>query len=129
MTNALLQDGILPGLPAELIRAHYASAPGDEIGSGKFLSPESSAALAANTFGYFLDKPEALPPLPLAIDLGWPPLAVRLEVENRFPWAGGRHPWLDVIVETSTAVIGIESKRYEPFRPKGKLEMSDAYWR
>jgi hypothetical protein len=26
-------------------------------------------------------------------------------------------------------LIGIESKRYEPFRPKNGDEMSDAYWR
>jgi len=129
MTNFVHQDGILSGLPADLIRAHYAAAPGNEIGSGKFLSRESSAALAANTFGFFLERSDALPPLPVADDLGWPPLSVRLEVENRFPWSGGRHPWLDVLVETSTTVIGIESKRYEPFRTKGKFELSDAYWR
>lgn len=47
----------------------------------------------------------------------------------RFPWAGGRHPCLDVLAETTTAVIGIESKRFEPFRSKGKTALSDAYWR
>jgi hypothetical protein len=36
---------------------------------------------------------------------------------------------LDVLVETPTALIGIESKRYEPFRAKGVARMSDAYSR
>lgn len=124
-----LEDGLLPGLPADLIRNTYAAAPGNEIASGKFQSPESSAALAANAFGYFLDKPAQLPALLIGVPLGWPPLSVQLEVENRFPWRGGLHPWLDVMVETSTALIGIESKRYEPFRSKGKTDLSDAYWR
>ncbi len=47
----------------------------------------------------------------------------------RFPWAGGRHPCLDVLVETGTALIGIESKRYEPVRDDPKPEFSPAYWR
>ena len=124
-----LDDGLLPGLPSDLIRQRYATAPGNEIESGKFQSPESSAALAANAFGYFIDKSEALPMLPVEGALGWPAKSVQLEVENRFPWRGGRHPWLDVMIETSTALIGIESKRYEPFRAKGVPDLSDAYWR
>jgi len=32
------------------------NAPGNEIESGKFASPESSAALVANAFGLFLDE-------------------------------------------------------------------------
>jgi hypothetical protein len=47
---------LLPGLPVELIRACYAAAPGNEIESGKFASSESSAALVANAFGFFLDR-------------------------------------------------------------------------
>ena len=35
----------------------------------------------------------------------------------RFPWKDGRHPWLDVGMESATTLIGIESRRYEPFRP------------
>lgn len=124
-----LCEGLLPGLPAERIRARYAAAPGDEIGSGKFESPESSAALAANAFGFFLDRPWELPPLPLRLPIDWPPLSLELEVENRFPWRGGRHPWLDAVVVTSTHLIGIESKRYEPYRSKGEPALSEAYWR
>lgn len=128
-TNRILLNGILPGLPADTIRARYAAAPGKEVESGKFQSPESSAALVANAFGYFLDKPSALLPLPIGSDLGWQPMIIQLEVENRFPWTGGRHPWLDVVIETSTAIVGIESKRYEPFRGSPGTSLSDAYWR
>ncbi|ANY77487.1 hypothetical protein BB934_03990 [Microvirga ossetica] len=47
----------------------------------------------------------------------------------RFPWSGGRHPCLDLLVETSDTLIGVESKRYEPYRPKTPTALSEAYWR
>lgn len=120
----------MPGLPVEAIRASYAAAPGNELESGKFLNPASSAALAANAFGLFVtDEGMALlPPLPGG-DWGRPMVPIRLEGVLRFPWSGGRHPCLDALVETPSALIGIESKRYEPFRPKGIEALSDAYWR
>lgn len=43
---------------AAILKA-YQAAPGDELGSGKFNNPASSAALAANVFGYFLSDPSA----------------------------------------------------------------------
>lgn len=92
MTKSLLEDGILPGLPNDLIRAQYVAAPGNEFESGKFLSEESSACLAANTFGFFLDKPATIPSFPIEGENFWPPHSVRLEVENRFPWSGGDTP-------------------------------------
>lgn len=120
---------LLPGMPIDRILACYAAAPGNEIESGKFSSPESSAALAANTFGYFLDRAADLPPLPGCRGLGWPACDVRLEADVRFPWPGGTHPCLDALVETRDALIGVESKRYEPFRAKQKPHLSSAYWR
>lgn len=120
---------LLPGIPAELVRAAYMAAPGNEIESGKFASPESSAALVANTFGLFLDRPHLLPPLPGTRPPDWPAKSVGLEAIVRFPWSGGRHPCLDVMIVTGGALIGVESKRYEPFRAKAKAELSEAYWR
>lgn len=118
---------LLPHLPADLIRAAYAAAPGNEIASGKFKSSESSAALAANGFGFFLNRPGDLPcPLPELFD-GWAPTSVRLEAEVRFPWSGGRHPWLDTLVLSPDGVLGIESKRYEPFRGKPAPRFSEAF--
>jgi hypothetical protein len=112
-------DGlVVPGLPHELIRLAYEAAPGNEIASGKFANPESSAALAANAFGYFLDKAQSLPPLPKVEGCRWPATNLSLEALVCFPWRGGRHPCLDALVHTPSHLIGIESKRYEPFRAK-----------
>jgi hypothetical protein len=115
----------LPDLPVEDILACYARSPGNEVKSGKFDSPESSAALVANAFGWFLNRPEDLPPLP-GVPAGQV-TAVTLEAEMRFPWSGGRHPWLDVGISTHTTLIGVESKRYEPFRPQKQSGFSEAY--
>ncbi len=120
---------LLPGLPVERILACYSAAPGNEIESGKFSNPESSAALAANVFGYFLDRPADLPSFPGCDDLGWPAQELVLEAIVRFPWSGGRHPCLDALLYTKSALIGVESKRYEPFRAKPLSPFSSAYWR
>ncbi|MDZ7841515.1 MAG: hypothetical protein U5R46_12000 [Gammaproteobacteria bacterium] len=122
-------DNILDHLPKDLILSAYRAAPGNEIESGKFESPESSAALAANAFGFFLEQPHRLPPIPSTDNCGWPATSVRIEANIRFPWRGGYHPWLDAFIETSTHVIGVESKRYEPFRSKSPVRFSDTYWR
>lgn len=125
----MINGNILPHLDRVAIEAAYRGAPGNEVASGKFLSPQSSAALTANAFGLFLSEPDLAPPLPRLEDLGWPALRIFLEAEVQFPWAGGRHPCLDLVVETRTAIIGIESKRYEPFRSKATGGFSRAFWR
>jgi hypothetical protein len=123
------ENWFLPGLPVALIRACYDAAPGNEFASGKFANPESSAALVANAFGYFLNCPELLPPLPATETFRWPASSVKLEACLRFPWSGRRHPYLDVVLETDKDFIGIESKRFEPFRSAHKADLSEAYWR
>ncbi len=115
----------LPGLPADLIETLLRRSPGSEFATGKFDNPDSSAALAANAFGRFLDHPRDLPPLP-GVPMGQPE-DVTIEAEMRFPWSGGTHPWLDAAVTTATTLVGIESKRYEPFRPGKQIVFSDAY--
>ena len=119
----------LPGVPGCCIEKIFNAAPGNEIKSGKFDSPESSARLAANAFGFFLCHPACLPPLPGCKCKCWPAVSLKLEQEVRFPWRGGLHPVLDVLVETRCALIGIESKRFEPFRDKPKVCFSKAFWR
>jgi hypothetical protein len=115
----------LPGVPAEAVLAALGRSPGNELASGKFDSPESSAALAVNAFGWFLDRPRSMLPLP-GVPMGLPE-ALEIEAELRFPWSGGRHPWLDAVITTPTTLVGIESKRYEPFRPAKANSFSEAY--
>ncbi len=106
----------LPDLPEDRILGCLRPSPGHELNTGKFDNPDSSSALVANAFGWFLDRPTALPALP-GVPAGQP-LSVTLEAEMRFPWRGGRHPWLDVGIETPTTLIGVEATRYEPYRPQ-----------
>lgn len=116
----------LPGVAVQHVLDRLAKAGGNEVGSGKFGSPESSSALAVNTFGWFIERPALLPALP-GMAAGDPPVRVEVEYCARFPWRGGRHPWLDALVETSGQLIGVESKRYEPFRGHKPASLSDAY--
>lgn len=97
------------------------------MSSSSLSSPESSAALAVNTFGWFIERPEVLPSFPMLQLLDWPALKVDVEYCARFPWSGGKHPWLDAWVETSTAVVGVESKRFEPYRDHKDATFSSAY--
>lgn len=118
----------LDGVARDHVLERLAKAGGNEVELGKFGSDESSAALAVNTFGWFIERPELLPPLP-----GMAPASkaslVDVEYCARFPWRGGRHPWLDAVVETDTQLIGVESKRFEPYRDKKTVSFSKAYSR
>lgn len=118
-------SNLMPHLPADRILAELSRSPGNEVKSGKFDSPESSSALVANGFGLFLDRPGDLPALP-GVPMGQVE-SVGLEVEMRFPWSGGRHPWLDVGISTATTLIGVDSKRYEPYRPAKATGFSEVY--
>ena len=122
-----MSDVFLPGVPEEHILERLARAGGNEVESGKLASPESSAALAINAIGWFIPRPSDLPPLPGLNASDWPPISVEVEYCARFPWSGGRHPWLDALVETRETIIGIESKRFEPFRDKKVVSLSEAY--
>ena len=124
-----MTDRFLPGVPAAQVEAIFNAAPGNEISTGKFDSPESSAALAANTFGFFLNRPTDLPPLPGCDFVKWPASSVTLEATLRLPLRSRYHPVLDILVTTPTALIGIESKRFEPFRAKRIKPIPDSYWR
>lgn len=119
------KDLLLPGVPVDHVFAQLQSAGGNEIESGKLASPESSAALAVNTFGWFVHRPGLLPPFP-SVGVGVP-ASVDVEFCARFPWRGGRHPWLDAVVVTKTHIVGVESKRFEPFRGRKAAALSHAY--
>jgi hypothetical protein len=121
--DSAMDAALLPYLPRERIKSCYAQSPGNEL-RDKFISAQSSAALVANAFGLFLENPPLLEGLP-----GGPALDVDLEKSLRFPWSGGRHPYLDVVVTGSETLVGVESKRYEPFRGHTVAEISAAYRR
>jgi len=118
---------LLPGVPEEYVRQRLAAAGGKEVESGKFTSRDSSAALAVNAFAWFHDRPGRLPVIPETEAAGWPATRVEVEYCARFPWRGGRHPWLDALIQTPTHILGVESKRHEPFRDAKKVCLSEAY--
>ena len=115
----------LSGVPAQTVLTALKRRPGNDIASGKFDSPESSSALVSNAFGWFLSRAAQLPPLP-AVPMGQP-LAVELEAEVSFPWRGGRHPWLDVLIDTATTLAGVSATRFEPFRPQKSVAFTEAF--
>lgn len=116
---------LLPGISESYVRARLERSPGNEL-SGKFASPVSSASLAANCFAWFHEKPGTLPPLP-ELPADCTPERIDIEYKASFPWRGGHHPWLDAVVVSQHLLIGIESKRYEPFRDRKSAVFSDAY--
>lgn len=115
----------LPDLPIEGILECLNRSPGHEIRTGKMEGPESSAALVANAFGWFLHRAAQLPAM-RGVPCG-PVTSVTLEAEMRYPWKEGRHPWLDVALESATTLVGIEARRYEPFRPARANGFSEIY--
>lgn len=96
----------LSGVPSDHVLARLAQADGDEIKSGKMFSPESSAFLAVNTFGWFIPDPALIPAFP-GLEHAYPASMVEVEFKARFPWRGRRHPSLDAAAETATHFIGI----------------------
>lgn len=122
-----MSEGLfLEGVPVEHVRTRLRAAGGNEEASGKLASPESSAALAVNAFGWFIERPELLPAFP-ELKHAFPAKLVDVEYQARFPWSGGRHPWLDAVAISATHLIGIESKRFEPFRDSKTASLSLAY--
>lgn len=117
---------LLPGVPMDKVLNRLARAKGDEIGSGKIFNKNSSAIVAVNCFGWFLDRKGEFPGFD-AIPGSDRPQEVEIEYSMQFPWAGGMHPWLDAAIITSSHLIAVESKRFEPFRDTKSAKFSDAY--
>lgn len=122
----MTQIALLRGVSEAYVRDRMAQAGGDEIASGKFAHPESSAALAANAFGWFVERPSVLPGVP-GMEAAGTVNRVEIEYCARFPWSQGTHPWLDAAAFTDTHLFGIESKRFEPFRDAKTVRFSAAY--
>ena len=122
------QDRFLPGVPGRHIERLLDDAPGNELETGKFDRPTSSATLAVNTFGFFLYRAADLPPLP-GFDQAWSPHSLEIEKTIRFPWRGGRHPVPDCLITTGVAALAVECKRFEPFRKRDHGRFSGTFWR
>ena len=73
-----MSELFLSGVPENLVRQALDRAGGNELASGKFASPESSAALAVNGFGWFIERPALLPPFPNLDDIEWSPMSVEI---------------------------------------------------
>ena len=110
----------LPGVAADAVLAALARLPGSD-----FDSPDSSSALVANTFGWFLTRPRQLLPLP-GVPMGLPE-TVELGTEMQLPMRGTRHPRFDAVVTTPTTLVGIVSKRYQPFRPAKAVAFTEPF--
>ncbi|QCO54498.1 hypothetical protein EOK75_00855 [Pseudorhodobacter turbinis] len=114
----------LPDLPVDQILVALRAAPGNRLKTGKFDSPESSSALAVNAFGWFLERAAEFPVLPGGMGKA---KEVMIEAQMRFPWAGGKPVCLDAAIVTDRYLIGIECKRYEPFRPAKKSDFGENF--
>lgn len=110
----------LPGVPADAVLASLGRLPGNDLAS-----PDSSSALVANTFGWFLTRPRLLQPFP-GVPMGLPE-EVGLGVEMQLPFRSTRHPKLDAVVTTPTTLVGITSTRYQPFRPAKAASFTEPF--
>jgi hypothetical protein len=116
----MTDPAFLPGVPAEAVLAALGRSPGSDLDS-----LDSSAALVANTFGWFLTRPRLLLPFP-GVPMGLPE-TVELGVEMQLPLRGVRHPRFDAVVTTPTTLVGIASKRYQPFRPAKAVAFTEPF--
>ncbi len=114
---------LLSGVTPEMIKADYCEGAGKEWLT-KIRAIHSSAALAANTFGRWKTDPAKLKILGLS---GFQP--PKLEAQCR-TGLGGTPPNLDVLLQSSDIIIGVESKLLEPLTPTPtKAHFSPSYSR
>lgn len=116
----MTKTSFLPGVPADAVLAALGRLPSSDLDS-----PESSTALVANTFGWFLTRPRLLLPFP-GVPMGLPE-TVELGVELQLPMRGVRHPRVDAVVTTPTTLVGVASRRYQPFRPAKAVSFTEPF--
>ena len=112
---------LVPGVTLEMIKTDYCDGSGQEW-LMKIRAIHSSAALAANAFGRWKTDPAKLKLLGFS---GF--CSPKLEAQCR-TGLGGTPPNLDVLLQSSDVVIGIESKLLEPLTPT-KPHFSPSYSR
>lgn len=104
------QLNLVGGVTSEMIKVDYDRGSGQEW-LYKIRAIHSSSALVANTFGRWKSVPSQL-------TFGGVSGFARLTLEEKCPTGlGGTPPNLDVLLESSDTVFGIESKFLEPLKP------------
>ena len=113
------EANLIPGVRLDQFESDLRRGDGGELRM-KFCAVHSSSALAANCFGPFKDRREAL------LLLGQRG-AVGLEFEKRLPIIPGHRPSnLDVWVDRGASAVAVESKFLEYFQPK-RTEFAETY--
>ncbi|OPY86312.1 MAG: hypothetical protein A4E72_01701 [Syntrophus sp. PtaU1.Bin208] len=98
---------LISGVTPEMIKTDYRGGSGQEW-MAKIRAIHSSAALTANVFGRWKIAPDKLKLLGFS---GF--CSLKLEAKCR-TGLGGTPPNLDVLLQSSNVIIGIESKLLEP---------------
>lgn len=125
-------DNLLPSFSAEQVRAlraQLARGAGDELaatasGKRRAHAAYSSAALAANAFGGWMGAENQL----RIVGLGGFDTSISLEHKLRIAHGGGEAN-LDCVLQSSTALVGIESKLTEPLACHQPVEWKAPYKR
>lgn len=106
-----IEDNLIPGLSVDLFYKDLTQGSGSEL-EWKFRAVHSSSALAVNSFAYWKKNPTQLTILE---ESGFDSLTF----EKKLPTGlGGTPPNLDVLLEKSSCVVGVESKFLEFITPK-----------
>jgi hypothetical protein len=104
------QENLVSGVTPDMIKGDYDNGSGREW-LFKMRAIHSSAVLTANTFGRWISEPSRLELAGIS-GFGPPKLEAQCPTGLR-----GTPPNLDVLLHSTTTVIGIESKLLEPLTP------------
>jgi len=117
--TAQAKDNFLPGVDEKAMEAQHKGKAGTEWPS-RICSIRSSAALVANTFGRWIHEPQKVTVCGFS---EFDSFTLERECSSGL---GGTKPHLDVVLESKTVVLGIESKLLEPLE-KGSPAFSSSY--
>ena len=117
-----VRDNLVSGVTLEMIEDDYSHGSGQEL-TFKMRAIHSSSALVANTFGRWKTDPTMLELLGHS-DFQPPTLEAQCSTGLR-----GTPPNIDVLLQSSNIVIGVESKLLEPLGAPKKPFFSESYSR
>ena len=114
-----VEDNLLSGVKLEMFQDDLKGGSGNELET-KFMAVHSSSALAVNTFSPFKKEPNKLV---LAGKTGFSTIQFEKQCSTGL---GGTPPNLDLLAESETDIVGVESKFLEYLTPK-KPHFADSY--